>query len=305
MENKASSTNIQPLVTVLVPTYNRALYLKESIDSILVQDYPNFEILVLDNNSTDNTSAIVSTYNDTRIKYVKNSRNLGIIGNHNEGLRLARGEFIHLFSDDDLMASHDNLSSKVDIMMKYPAVGVVHSSIITIDSDGNVIAGNWAESLTHWHDVLSSPLMLGSTAFNMLYYKWNFINMPAVLIRRSCLIEANISFNNQLKFLLDWDLWLKLSLFCDFYFMNVPSISYRVHQKNITKSMLNDSYLIELLLMKISLATLFPNIEKIIKEPNRVEAVVKNQLGYKDVSWLDNKKLGLKKRFHFLKRLLK
>jgi glycosyltransferase involved in cell wall biosynthesis len=90
-------------ISVVIPTYNRAHLLRGAIESVFTQKYDNYELLILDNASEDDTSSVVQRYSrdDDRIKYIRNSKNLGMIGNWNEGLRIAAGDYICVLMDDD------------------------------------------------------------------------------------------------------------------------------------------------------------------------------------------------------------
>lgn len=93
---------IKNLVSVILPAYNAERFLKESIDSILAQTYRNFELIVLNDGSTDRTEEIVLSYSDPRIRYVKNEQNLKLIKTLNKGIDLAKGEYIARMDADDV-----------------------------------------------------------------------------------------------------------------------------------------------------------------------------------------------------------
>src|SRR5258706_12754493 len=91
-----------PVVTVLMPVYNGADYLRQAIDSILRQTYRDFELLVVNDGSTDSTREVLKSYSDSRLVVVDNECNLGLITSLNRGLELARGEFVARMDQDDL-----------------------------------------------------------------------------------------------------------------------------------------------------------------------------------------------------------
>jgi len=282
--------NTHPLVTVLVPTFNRASFLKETIDSVLIQSLSDFELLVIDNHSTDNTYDVVHSYRDPRIRYVCNDSNLGIIGNHNRGLREALGDYIYLLSDDDVMCDESNLKLKVDVLEKYSNVSMVFSSFKTIDSKGEVVGGNWAETSLIWPKVVASPLMAGHEAFDLLYNNWNYICMPTVLVRRSTLVKYNIQFSNQLRYLLDWAFWLHLSLVSDLYYLSDVLVSYRVHDTNTTKAISFENYATELLSIKSGLASLFyASSEVVPKDFESIQKSIELQIGGSNKGWIKSK----------------
>jgi len=279
-----------PLVTVLVPTYNRASFLKETIDSVLTQNFSDFELLVVDNHSTDNTYDVVHSYLDPRIRYVCNDSNLGIIGNYNRGLRESVGDYIYLLSDDDIMCDESNLKLKVDVLEKFSNVSMVFSSFKTINSHGKVVGGNWAETSSIWPKVAATPLISGHEAFHLLYNNWNFICMHTVLVRRSTLVKYNIQFSNQLKYLLDWALWLHLSLVSDLYYLSDVLVSYRVHESNTTKTISFENYAIELLSIKAGLASLFYASSEIVpKDFESIKKSVELQIGGSNEGWIKGK----------------
>ena len=92
--------------SVLMPVYNCALYLAEAIESILNQTFTDFELIVLDDGSTDGSAEIAKSYNDSRIVYHCNEKNLGLANNLNVGLRMAKGKYIARMDGDDISLSH-------------------------------------------------------------------------------------------------------------------------------------------------------------------------------------------------------
>ena len=104
-----------PLVSVCIPTYRGAAFLAATIDSVLHQSYPHFEVWILDDNSPDNTQEVVSRYADPRINYIRNTKNLGPEGNWNRCLELAQGKYFKLLPHDDLLAS-DCLEAQVAVL---------------------------------------------------------------------------------------------------------------------------------------------------------------------------------------------
>ena len=92
----------QPKITVLMPVYNAGKYLREAIDSILNQSFSDFEFLIINDGSTDNSKNIIESYNDQRIKFIENDKNSGVIFSLNRGLDLAKGGYIARMDADDI-----------------------------------------------------------------------------------------------------------------------------------------------------------------------------------------------------------
>ncbi len=127
-----------PEVTVLMSVYNGARYLCPAIDGILTQTFTDFEFIIVDDGSTDETWDIVSSYTDSRIRLARNAHNLGLAASLNKGLALARGHYIARMDADDI-ALPERLERQVDFLNEHPEIGVVGTASQTMDIDGNPI----------------------------------------------------------------------------------------------------------------------------------------------------------------------
>src|SRR5580698_10572389 len=128
-----------PRLTVGLPVYNGENYLAQSLEALLGQTYTDFELLISDNTSTDDTASICAHYQtaDPRIRYIRQARNIGCAPNHNFVVGEARGEFFKWAAHDDLYAA-DLLERCVDALDKYPDVVLAHSFTALIDGSGTV-----------------------------------------------------------------------------------------------------------------------------------------------------------------------
>lgn len=162
-----------PLVTIAIPTYNRAdRFLKEAIESALSQTYPNLEIIVADNCSTDDTESIVRSYPDRRLKYVQHQKNIGGNNNFNYCLKKAKGAYFFLLHDDDLI-DKDFIEACIMAANGIIGVGTIRTGMRRIDSDGNVIrekenlVGGWSveDFFMGWFNG-KTPMHLCCTLFN-------------------------------------------------------------------------------------------------------------------------------------------
>ena len=124
-----------PLVSVCIPVFNGEKYISECINSVLRQTENNFELIVVDNCSTDNTLEIVATYNDPRINVFKNTTNLGSIRNFNRCIELAQGEFFVLLPHDDILMP-TMLETFTKPLIADPQIGLAYSSCYIINEDG-------------------------------------------------------------------------------------------------------------------------------------------------------------------------
>ncbi len=162
-----------PLITIAIPTYNRAdCYLKQAIQSALNQTYPAIEIIVSDNCSTDDTEMVVKDFKVSRIRYFRQEKNIGANNNFNFCLQQANGSYFLLLQDDDLIDS-DFIETCMKAVNYNINVGIIRTGTRVIDSRGNILyeAPNMVEGLSTeefflgWFDNKTS-LYLCSTLFN-------------------------------------------------------------------------------------------------------------------------------------------
>ncbi len=129
---------VRPLVTIAIPTYNRAdRFLRDAIEGALRQTYPNIEVIVSDNCSTDDTEAVVRSYDDERIRYFRQERNIGANNNFNFCLQQARGDYFLLFLDDDQI-DEDLVETCMDAAEDRTDVGIIRTGTRIIDGEGKV-----------------------------------------------------------------------------------------------------------------------------------------------------------------------
>lgn len=133
--------NPQPLVSVIIPTYNRAVYLKRAVESVLAQSYKNIELLIINDGSSDKTPAVISELKerDPRIVGLTNKGNLGIAKSSNRGIRRARGKYIARLDDDDFWADPKKIEKQVEFLEAHPDYVLVGGGMIKIDREGREI----------------------------------------------------------------------------------------------------------------------------------------------------------------------
>ena len=115
---------MNPKVSFVVPCYNLAHFLSDCVNSILSQTYGDFEILILDDCSPDDTPEVARSFRDDRVKYIRNEKNLGHISNYNKGISLAAGKYVRLISADDLLRTPYVLERYVELYGTEPAGGL-------------------------------------------------------------------------------------------------------------------------------------------------------------------------------------
>ncbi|MDX6520146.1 MAG: hypothetical protein QOF08_751 [Gaiellales bacterium] len=195
-----------PRVTIALATYNRAAFLREAIESCLAQSYADFELLVCDNASQDDTASVVASFADPRIRYLRNDENLGMVGNWNRCLAEARGELIANLCDDDLMLA-DRLERQVAIFDAHPDTGIVHGDAEMIDAEGRA-TGAWASREFAPQELL-----------HVLVRMHNFLVYPSTTIHRR-VFDAVGGYAEGYQIAADLDLWLRAAP--EFRFRHTP-----------------------------------------------------------------------------------
>jgi len=216
-------TQLCPKVSVGIPTFNRAEMLREVIMSVLTQTFQDFELIISDNASQDQTQEVIASIKDDRIHYIRNETNIGMVQNFNQCLARARGSYITIFHDDDLMLP-DNLRLKVLALDKNSGVGLVHSKFGFIDQHGKLLKANtnfgkpvFQDRIEPGRKFLIKTLMSGNT-----------VNAPSVMIRRECYQRLG-GFDERLTLTADAEYWMRLSLYSDILFLARPLVQSRSH----------------------------------------------------------------------------
>ncbi len=205
---------MNPTVSVIIPTYNRCNLLIEAVDSVLSQTYDNYELIVVDDGSTDETPSLMPDYNP-RIRYIWQD-NQGESAARNRGMALARGEYIAFLDSDDLWLP-EKLSFQVPILQENGEIGLVFCLAQRIDADGIIIPGV-PLSYKRCGNVMSLLDVLSGNPFPPC----------SVLLRRE-FIDVTGGFDTEIRYGEDWDLWLRLVT--ETKFSCLPNIlaSIRVH----------------------------------------------------------------------------
>ena len=221
-------------ISVCVPTFNSAKFIRETIESVLNQTYQDFELLIVDDYSKDETLDIVQSIKDARIRIFKNEKNLGMVRNFNRCLELAQGEFVTTLDGDDLMAS-SNLQQKIDLLEKYPEMAFVFSNVDIIDESSHVTGSRPKKPLPFSSRMVSDAICVaGGIVFKTLLIEGNFICKSSVILRRN-LLERFGSFNVQFSWGEDYDMWARMALSHEVGYVQQPLVKYRIHTENYTK----------------------------------------------------------------------
>lgn len=201
-----------------MPVYKtRETYLRTAIESILNQTYTDFEFLILDDCPDDTREDIIKSYTDSRIKYVKNERNLGITGSRNKLISMAKGEYLAVMDHDDISAPM-RFAKEVKVLDENPEIGVVGANIHKIVANKDVIQPEFDEEI-------KIGLMMKCV-----------INHPSSMIRKSLLTKNNISYEEHYSPAEDYKLWCNLIGVTKFYNIQEVLLHYRDWKGSTTNS---------------------------------------------------------------------
>ncbi|MDC5363159.1 glycosyltransferase [Acinetobacter baumannii] len=202
------------LVSVVLPAYNAELYLKEAIDSVLSQTCTDFELIVLNDGSIDRTEEIILSYNDSRIVYVKNEQNLGLIGTLNKGINLAKGKYIARMDADDI-CHPERFEKQINFLENNDDYIICGTAAYRFHSNYNLN-----------NNIFRVPESDGVIRLKMLFNS-PFIH-PSVMMRNSIIKEKMLSFDIDYKYAEDYKFWSQLLKYGKAYNLQEKLLYYRL-----------------------------------------------------------------------------
>lgn len=207
-----------PLISIVTPTYNRANFLPEAIESVLSQDYENYELLIIDDGSTDNSKDVIEKYMDSKkIRYLYQS-NSGQSVARNRGIEEANGDFI-CFLDSDNRWLPGKLSASVEAFERNPEADIVYGDVVLINEQGHEFS---RKNMKRYSGKITTHLL-----------KDNCVSMNTTMSKTNS-IRAVGGFSGQVKVADDYDLWLRLS--AEYTYKYIPKLmaDYRVMTNQIS-----------------------------------------------------------------------
>ncbi len=211
-----------PKVSVLVPTYNYARFLPEAIESVLAQDFSDYELLIADDASTDNTREVVTALvaRDPRVRCVIHPRNVGMVNNWNYCLQEARGEYVKFLFGDDRLCGTESLGRMVSLLDAHPSATLAASARAIFDESSRVLDlyRDLSDGLHNGRDVITAVLLADGK---------NLVGEPsAVLFRKK---DAERGFNREYRQVVDVEMWFHLLEKGDLIYTGAPLCAFRSH----------------------------------------------------------------------------
>ena len=223
---------MNPKVTFLVPCYKLAHLLPDCINSILSQTYGDFEVLIMDDCSPDNTPEVAASFKDSRVKHIRNQPNLGHLRNYNRGIFLARGEYVWLISADDYLRRPYVLQRYIKLMDANPNVGYAFCPGV------KVRWGQEVETLGYSLHGEKDRVFNGRKFLSKLIRE-NTIVAASGLVRRK-LYETISVFPLDMPWGGDWYLWCVFALRSDVGYLAEPMVCYREHELSMTTKLMSE-----------------------------------------------------------------
>jgi glycosyltransferase involved in cell wall biosynthesis len=212
----------KPLVSIVMPAYNSACFIREALDSCLQQTYSHIEILVIDDGSTDNTAAIVESYG--RAVRLIQQPNKGPAIARNKGIEHARGRFIKFCDADDILYPN-HIEVVLNTFARHPDAGLVYTRYLPVLKDGH----------TPQQDVTHPPLLSGDIYCELLLSNSNLIRTSGVTVRQQCLFHVGLFPDDEsFRHAEDWDLFLRVAAEYDCIAVPDVLLNYRLHDSNIS-----------------------------------------------------------------------
>lgn len=213
------------LVSVIMPAYNGERFIQQAIESMLAQTYSDWELIIIDDGSTDSTAQIVSSFQDQRLVYVY-QENRGQAAALNRGLDVARGEYITTLDVDDWYVPN-SLQDRVVFLDQHPNCDVVYGDGVFCDADGNKLQ-------------YFSEMRLGNVTgdvFDVLISNSFYGTGASVMIRAQALQKHGIRYDESIVWCQDYDIYLRLAEKCQFGYVDSLTVWYRLHNANMTMTM--------------------------------------------------------------------
>ena len=240
---------MKPKVTVLMPVYNGEKYLKESIESILNQTFTDFEFLIINDGSIDNTFKIIKSYKDPRIRLLENEKNLGLVATRNRGIKESLGEFIALLDSDDV-AYPKRLKKQINFLESHSEFGIVGSWINIIDANGKLTSVAWKKNFV--------PEKIPAI---LLFH--NYFTQSSITLRKSALPQE--WYRPGFSPAEDYDIWIRVAEKSKTWSLPEILVKYRIHENNIVKkeNSTQQKVVDKIISSQLNNLGIFPNAEEL------------------------------------------
>jgi glycosyltransferase involved in cell wall biosynthesis len=280
---------VSPLVSICIPTYNGARWLKETLLSALAQTYEPLEIMVVDDASTDHTLEVVGSFSDSRIHVEVNECNLGLVRNWNRCVKLSKGSLVKFVFQDDLLYP-TCVEKMVHLFEDNQRVGIVFALrdiLLENTDDPRAVAWKKKYALLHTKFTQLAQTNRGIDLFNQWLangFQDNWVGEPSSVMLRKASLEKIGFFNTKMGQQVDMEMWMRMMYFYDVGFLNEPLSAFRFHSASETSLnrlsnllWLERMWLVEGLLCHAEIRRSLPQIKRMRHQ--EAKRIVKEQIG--------------------------
>lgn len=226
--------SMSPKVTFVVPCYKLAHLLPGCVDSILSQTYGDFEVLIMDDCSPDNTPEVAKSFGDPRVRHIRNEPNLGHLRNYNKGIEMARGKYVWLISADDRLRTPYILERYVTAMEANPKIGYAFCP-------GVELKNGCETRLLQYSCHGDKDAVFDGREFLAKLLQGNFVLAASGMARKECYQKAGY-FPLNMPYAGDWYIWMIFALYFDVAYFAEPMVNYRAHELAMTSQYLEQGH---------------------------------------------------------------
>lgn len=208
-----------PLITVIIPSYNRANFIEETLQSVLNQTFKDYEVIIVDDGSADNTLEVLREYEANPKVCIYSQENKGCPAALNFGIKMAKGKYICWLSSDDLWYT-DKLEKQIELFLKNDHLGMIYTDVDIIDENGSIIQKHYKAA------GIDMPLPA----------RIRFINGCSTMIKREC-FEVVGMFDESLKHCHDSDMWFRIGERYRMLRIPSPLVKYRIGNESLSSNL--------------------------------------------------------------------
>jgi len=219
---------MEPKVSICIPIYNAEKFIHETIASVLSQTYQDFEIVITDNCSTDGSAAIIQSFNDPRIRYVKNDSNIGAEGNWNKVLTLANGSYVKLLCADDVI--YPSCLEEQVAVLDNPQ----NANVVLVTSHKDVINQDGKLVMTRKYPGKKGHINGLAALRKSLRRGTNILGEPVAGLFRKEILQKSGYYNGDNLYMIDIDLWSRMLKFGDLYVIDKVLYAFRISTQSLS-----------------------------------------------------------------------
>lgn len=259
-------------VSVIIPTYNQEQYISEAIDSVLKQTYQDFEIVITNDGSTDQTLQIIQEKKDPRIRYFSFDQNQGVSIAANHCIEQATGELIAILDSDNIFLP-DKLEKQVNFLDENPEFDAVFTHAFIIDKNGNHHPGKESS----FQQLFAQENKNRFQWLNSFFYSDNSLCNTSVLIKKKCYNQVGL-YDPRLRQIHDLDFWIRLCLKSEVHILPEPLVLFRFHDRNISgvtaENMIRHTWEIPQVLEHYFCPEVSQNFHRIFPQQQRIQTPI-------------------------------